>query len=79
MDKILCEMCKTEKPKQAFSFLPGICDECWNEYQASIRFHLVDVSNNPDAAQKQFCDTCNDWMPNPHKHKPRKKWLEGER
>ena len=74
-----CAMCNQPKCfncTDKFSASMGICRPCLNEYNASIQSHVRETIANPELAeQKQWCDTCNDWMPQLHKHKTPRRWL----
>jgi hypothetical protein len=74
----LCKMC--EQPKcwsceGEMAEALKICVACWNQYQTSVASHLQDMAERPDETMKKdWCDTCRDWMPRVHQHKPPKIW-----
>lgn len=75
-----CQMDKTHSMclhcSDTMASAMGICRPCLNEYDASVRSHLIHMAHDPEAANKlHWCDDCNDWMPLQHQHKTRKKWL----
>lgn len=51
-----------------------ICTSCMNQYNTSIFAHFAD----PQAAEKRWCDTCQDWMPVPHQHTPPRVWRSSQ-
>jgi hypothetical protein len=68
-----CGMCGQRKCWSCEGEMAGllkICTSCLNQYHLSVFSHLTD----PHAANKRWCDTCQDWMPDPHQHKPPRVW-----
>jgi hypothetical protein len=68
-----CVMCQQRKCWSCEGETAGllkICTSCMNQYNTSVLSHLID----PHAANKQWCDNCQDWMPVPHQHKPPHVW-----
>lgn len=63
--QVKCWSCEGETPR-----LLRICAACLNQYQASVVTHFLDK----DAAKKHWCDTCQDWMTDPHRHKSPRIW-----
>lgn len=74
----LCTQCQQPKCWQCEGEMAAalqICTACWNQYQVSVVHHLRDMAERPaETAQKNWCDTCRDWMPVPHRHKPPRVW-----
>lgn len=68
-----CGMCQQRKYWSCEGEMAGllkICASCLNQYTMSGLSHLQD----PNAANKRWCDRCQDWMPVPHQHKPPRVW-----
>lgn len=68
-----CGMCRQRKCWACEGETAGllkICTSCLNQYNTSVLSHLTD----PNAANKRWCDSCQDWMSIPHQHKPPRVW-----
>lgn len=68
-----CGMCQQRKCWLCEGETAGllkICTSCMNQYNTSVLSHLAD----PNATNKQWCKSCQDWMPVPHQHKSPHVW-----
>lgn len=73
----LCVMCQQRKCWACEGETAGllkICASCMNQYNTSVLAHFAD----PQAANKRWCDSCQDWMPIPHQHKPPRVWRSSQ-
>lgn len=72
-----CVMCQQRKCWACEGETAGllkICASCMNQYNTSVFAHFAD----PQAANKRWCDNCQDWMPVPHQHKPPRVWRSSQ-
>jgi hypothetical protein len=67
---VLCQQRKCWSCEGETAGLLKICTSCMNQYNTSVLSHFAD----PHAANKRWCDSCKDWMPVPHQHKPPRVW-----
>jgi hypothetical protein len=66
----MCQLRKCWSCEEEMARLLKICTSCLNQYNTSVISHFQD----PNAANKRWCDRCQDWMSHPHQHKPPRVW-----